>query len=421
MSSPDDSLEMLFEQALLRENPLEREQWLQSVLGNDPDKLQEVRDLIANDEESDWMDKPRRIVTEISKLIEDMRGKQVGPFLLVEKIGSGGMGDVYLAKQLTPVRRYVAVKLIFRDTEHQQIVERFQREIQMLANMEHPNIARIIDAGTTDAGISYIAMEYVKGHSIVEYCKLNQLNIRARLELHLQCCRAIQHAHHRGIIHRDIKPSNVMVTLVDAEPMVKVIDFGIAKAALSESVRKDNEYSSSIVSMMSMSITSHGISPGTPPYMSPEQFPKSGLEIDIRSDIYSLGALLYVMLTDQNPFDDAQLTDKSLEEIGELIGNFDPLLPSQRIPQLAGVLRGDLDSIVRKAMSRDVEKRYQSVAQFSEDLRHYLSSKSVSANPGNSWVQFLRLAGRNQLLIVAAALVFAGMLVGWLIAVYGAR
>ena len=212
-----------------------------------------------------------------------------------------------------------------------------------------------------------------------------------------------------------------MVTLVDAEPMVKVIDFGIAKAALSESVRKDNEYSSSIVSMMSMLITSHGISPGTPPYMSPEQFPKSGLEIDIRSDIYSLGALLYVMLTDQNPFDDAQLTDKSLEEIGELIGNFDPLLPSQRIPQLAGVLRGDLDSIVRKAMSRDVEKRYQSVAQFSEDLRHYLSSKSVSANPGDSWVQFLRLAGRNQLLIVAAALVFAGMLVGWFIAVYGAR
>jgi serine/threonine protein kinase len=127
------------------------------------------------------------------------------------------------------------------------------------------------------------------------------------------------------------------------------------------------------------------------------------------------------MLTDQNPFDDAQLTDKSLEEIGELIGNFDPLLPSQRVPQLAGVLRGDLDSIVRKAMSRDVEKRYQSVAQFSEDLRHYLSLKNVSANPGNSWFQFLRLAGRNQLLIVAAALVFAGMLVGWFIAVYGAR
>jgi serine/threonine protein kinase len=320
-----------------------------------------------------------------------------------------------------PVKRYVAVKLIFRDSEHQQILERFQREIQMLANMEHPNIARIIDAGATDTGLSYIAMEYVKGHGIMEYCKLNQLNIRARLELHLQCCRAIQHAHQRGIIHCDIKPSNVMVTVVDSEPMVKVIDFGIAKAALSESVRKDNEYTSSIVSMMSMLITSHGISPGTPPYMSPEQFPKSGLEIDTRSDIYSLGALLYVMLTDQNPFDDAQLTDKSLEEIGNLIGNFDPLLPSQRVPKLASVLRGDLDSIVRKAMSRDVEKRYQSVAQFSEDLRHYLSLKNVSANPGNSWIQFLRLARRNQLLIVAAALVFAGMLVGWFVAVYGAR
>jgi hypothetical protein len=155
--------------------------------------------------------------------------------------------------------------------------------------------------------------------------------------------------------------------------------------------------------------------------MSPEQFPKSGLEIDTRSDIYSLGALLYAMLTDQNPFDDAQLTDKSLEEIGELIGNRDPLLPSQRVPQLAGVLRGDLDSIVRKAMSRDVEKRYQSVAQFSEDLRHYLNGEPVSTNPGNSWTQFRRLARRNQLLIVAAALVFAGMLVGWFIAVYGAR
>lgn len=406
MGTKDSSLEILLDQALKYRDKAEREEWLRTVLGDDPEKLRELKELIDHHQDGSWMDPTPIAVVAARKLIEDIAGKKIGPFVIIEKIGSGGMGDVYLAQQLQPVRRQVALKLIQWDSEPNQIIERFQREKQMLASLEHPNIARIIDAGTSDSGYSYIVMEYVKGSHLVDYCAQTNTDIRTRVKLLLQCCRAIQHAHQKGIIHRDIKPNNVMVTQVDEEPTIKIIDFGIAKASMSDSIKQINEYTSSVVSLLTNSITHRGNSPGTPPYMSPEQFSNRSSDIDTRSDIYSLGAVLYFLLTDQHPFNDSQLVDRNFAEIRKLVSENDPPLPSHRSPKLATSLRGDLDCIVRKAMCRDVEKRYQSVAQFADDLQRYLRGDSVSANPDSPWTYFRKLTRRHQLLISATALAF---------------
>jgi len=406
MDTKDLSLEILLDQALKYRDKAEREEWLQRVLGDSPEKLRDLKELIDHHQDGTWMELTPRAVAAGRKLIEDIAGMKIGPFVIIERIGSGGMGDVYLAQQLQPVRRQVALKLIQWDSEPNQIIERFQREKQMLASMDHPNIARIIDAGTTENGYSYIVMEYVKGSHLVDYCALNNPDIRSRVKLLLQCCRAIQHAHQKGIIHRDIKPNNVMVTQVDEEPTIKIIDFGIAKASMSDSIKQSNEYTSSIVSLLTNSITYRGNSPGTPPYMSPEQFSNRSSDIDTRSDIYSLGAVLYFLLTDQHPFNDSQLAKRNFAEIGKLVSENDPPLPSHRSPKLATSLRGDLDCMVRKAMCRDVEKRYQSVAQFADDLQRYLRGDSVSANPDSPWTYFRRLTRRHKLLVSATALAF---------------
>jgi serine/threonine protein kinase/WD40 repeat protein len=232
----------------------------------------------------------------------------------------------------------------------------------------------------------------------------------------LQCCRAIQHAHLKGIIHRDIKPSNVMVTQVDGEPAVKVIDFGIAKATLDDSVRESNEYTSSVVSLLSRNITRQGTSPGTPPFMSPEQYSGDSSSVDTRSDIYSLGALLYLILTEKVPFYQHSIFGKSLSQVAALISSEDPILPSLSAPELALQLRGDIDSIVQKAMQREVEDRYQSVDLFARDLRSYLRGEQVSTNPGNKLDQFRKWASRNKLLIATCFLAFSGVLLGWFLA-----
>jgi serine/threonine protein kinase len=406
MDKKDYSLEILLDQALKYHDKSEREEWLHKELGDKPEKLLELKELIDHHEAGKWMDQAPKAVVASLKLIEDITGKQIGPFVIIKKIGEGGMGDVYLAQQHQPMRRQIALKLIQWESEPNQIIERFQREKQMLASMEHPNIARIIDAGTTESGYSYIVMEYVKGSHLVDYCEQESPDIRSRVKLLLQCCRAIQHAHQKGIIHRDIKPNNVMVTQVDGEPTIKIIDFGIAKASMSDSIKQTNEYTSSVVSLLTNSITYRGNSPGTPPYMSPEQYSNRSSDIDTRSDIYSLGAVLYFLLTDQHPFNESELLDRDLEEIGTLVSKMDPPLPSIRSPRLAKSLRGDLDSMVRKAMCRDVEKRYQSVAQFADDLQRYLRGDSVSANPDSAWTHFRRLTKRYQLLITATALAF---------------
>lgn len=418
MSTADESLEWYFLEAIGFEDSDKRDEWLITALGNNHQKLEQIRALIAGYSESHWI-APPRIVEETQAFLGNLKGTQVGPFLLREKIGSGGMGDVYLAEQISPVNRFVAIKLILNNNAHHQIVERFQLEKQLLASMEHPNIARIIDAGTTKTGISYIAMEHVNGVDLLEYCNRNKPTIRAKIELLLQCCRAIQHAHQRGIIHRDIKPSNVMVAQVDGEPMIKVIDFGIAKASCDERQLEKHESLAVLPINLPSMLTIKGSSPGTPPYMSPEQFPGGAKEVDIRSDIYSLGALLYALLTQQDPFDQEDLSDKSFAEIGDMVRNIDPLLPSERSPASAKTFKGDLDSIVRKAMHRDVEKRYQSVLHFSEDLRNYLTGDVVSANPESSWTQLKRVARRNRAIIGTASLALAGLLLAFAGVIFG--
>ncbi|MFM8175241.1 MAG: serine/threonine protein kinase, partial [Pirellulaceae bacterium] len=297
-------LDELLEKALGIANRDERERWLQEHLGKDEEKLSELRSLIFSSEKTLWIDTPLQVVREELDELPPLDEVQIGPFELLRCIGRGGMGEVYLARQHHPVQRLVAIKVIQRELENAQVLERFRSEQQTLANMEHPNIARIIDAGVTESGSHYIAMEYVQGAQLLEHIQSKKLDLRGRIQLVLQICLAIQHAHQKGTIHRDIKPSNVLVSVVDGKPLVKVIDFGVSKACgsqdHSEPTLGREERSKRIV----LKGTYTGVSPGTPRFMSPEQYASAGKSIDTRSDIYSLGALLYNVLVDSPPFDD---------------------------------------------------------------------------------------------------------------------
>ncbi|MBU6172205.1 MAG: protein kinase, partial [Planctomycetes bacterium] len=412
MPLSDQPLDVLLEEALQITDRHERHAWMRSVCGNDAEKLEDLMSLVEAAEKPSWIDSPLMEIQQGKSIFESIEGMQLGPFELMERIGTGGMGVVYLARQLEPVQRIVAIKLIQREFAGHQILERFQREQQTLANMDHPNIARIIDAGTSDSGFVYIVMEHVQGEQILDYCRQHQPSIRARIELMLQCCLAIQHAHQKGTIHRDIKPSNVLVTRVDGKPVVKVIDFGIAKAMAGETTSRMTETIHPTVHNFSKSLTQLGVSPGTPPYMSPEQYSAENKEVDTRSDIYSLGALLYALLTGLQPFDPVILGKMSFLDLKEFIKNHDPEVPSRRAPHLARYLRGDLDAIVLKAMSRNIDQRYQSAGLLMEDLRCYLVDAPVAANPGTALARTCKFAKRNKLLISASSLAIAGLLIG---------
>ncbi|MFM8173039.1 MAG: protein kinase domain-containing protein, partial [Pirellulaceae bacterium] len=330
---------------------------------------------------------------------------------------AGGMGHVYLARQSSPVQRLVALKLLQRNPTDAHAFERFRREQQVLASLEHPNIAHIFDAGSAQSGDAYLAMEYVQGSQLIDHCRAQRLGIRQRIALMIQCCKAIQHAHQKGIIHRDIKPSNVLVTTVDGDPVVKVIDFGIAKAFQSDwsdSWRSGDEGGQG----QSQSVlTQAGSTPGTPPFMSPEQYSQKGDRIDTRSDIYSLGAVLYNLLAGVPPFDTQIQQTLSLADLSDLVQHNDPMPPSERSPESAKALRGDLDAIVAKAMQREPERRYQTVQQLAEDLRNYLANAPVSAHPETTFEILVRVAKRNRLSLGAAVLATTGVLAGLIVAI----
>ena len=296
-------------------------------------------------------------------------GDRVGPYRLLERIGEGGMGIVYMAEQTEPVRRRVALKLIKAGMDSAQVIARFEAERQALAMMDHPNIARVLDAGTTGGGRPYFVMELVKGVPITEYCDRARLPLRGRLELFEQVCRAVQHAHQKGVIHRDLKPTNVLVTLHDGTPVPKVIDFGIAKAT-GEKLTERTLF------------TGFAQLVGTPLYMSPEQAGLSGLDVDTRSDVYSLGVLLYELLTGTTPFDRDSFGSASPDEIRRIIREQEPPTPSTRIGTQSGnatttdhlpgdprrarrLVRGELDWIAMKALEKDRRRRYESAG----DLR----------------------------------------------------
>jgi tetratricopeptide (TPR) repeat protein len=348
-------------------------------------------------------------------------GDRIGRYKLLQQIGEGGCGVVYMAEQEEPVRRRVALKIIKLGMDTRRVVARFEAERQALALMDHPHIAKVLDAGATDSGRPFFVMELVRGVRITEYCDQQKLGTRERLELFMLLCQAIQHAHQKGVIHRDIKPSNVLVALHDGKALPMVIDFGIAKATQQQLTDKTlfTEYHQLI---------------GTPAYMSPEQAEAGGLDIDTRSDIYSLGVLLYELLTGRTPFDPEQWREGGLQEFRRHMREEEPPRPSTRLstmtdgdltsvarhrhaePQrLTSQVRGELDWIVMKSIEKDRARRYESASALAEDIQRFLRHEPVSAAAPGAWYRFKKFARRHQGALAAsgaiAALLVAGVVV----------
>jgi serine/threonine protein kinase/WD40 repeat protein len=350
-------------------------------------------------------------------------GSTIGCYKLLSVLGEGGFGMVYLAEQQRPIKRLVALKLIKPGMDTKQVIARFETERQALAMLDHPNIARVFDAGATEAGRPYFAMEYVKGIPITEYCDRYKLNTQERLRLFIPLCQAIQHAHHKGIIHRDIKPSNALVMLHDEKPIPKIIDFGVAKA-LNQRLTEKTLF------------TEQGQFIGTPEYMSPEQAEVTGLDVDTRTDIYSLGVLLYELLTGCTPFDAQDLRSKGYAEMQRIICEQDPVKPSTKLTTLGGKLddiakhrsatadqlrksvRGDLDWIVMKCLEKDRTRRYETANSLAMDIERHLNNEAVLARPPSKLYRFQKLVRRNKgvfatVTVVAAVLVLGVFVSTW--------
>ncbi|MCI0748323.1 MAG: serine/threonine-protein kinase [Verrucomicrobia subdivision 3 bacterium] len=342
-------------------------------------------------------------------------GDRIGRYRLLQEIGHGGCGVVYMAEQEAPIRRKVALKVIKLGMDTRQVVARFEAERQALALMDHPNIAKVLDAGATDAGRPYFVMELVGGIKITDYCDQNNLTTRQRLDLFIEVCSAIQHAHQKGIIHRDIKPSNVLVATQDGVPIPKVIDFGIAKAT--QGRLTDQTLFTAFEQFL-----------GTPAYMSPEQTQLGGLDIDTRSDIYSLGVLLYELLTGRTPFDTKDLLKAGLDEMRRTIREVEPVKPSTRLTQervahLAGSGKSeiqnpkskidkDLDWIVMKCLEKDRARRYETANGLARDIERHLSDEPVLASPPSNLYRFQKAIRRNKTAFTAAAAVAVMLVTG---------
>lgn len=347
---------------------------------------------------------------------EEQPGVRIGPYKLLERIGEGGMGSVWMAEQQQPVRRLVALKLIKTGMDSRTVLARFEAERQALALMDHPNIAKVLDAGSAD-GRPYFVMELVKGTPITVFCDENRLPTRDRLNLFVQVCQAIQHAHQKGVIHRDIKPTNVLVALYDDRPVPKVIDFGIAKAAGQPLTEKTLH-------------TGFGAIIGTPEYMSPEQAMFNQLDVDTRSDVYSLGVLLYELLTGSTPVDKSRYQKAAVLEVLRVVREDEPPRPSVKLSthgarasiaasrgsepdRLAKEMRGELDWIVMKSLEKDRNRRYETAAGLARDVGRYLNDEIVEARPPSVWYRARRFVKRNIAMLTVALLV-VGLLAGWL-------
>lgn len=334
----------------------------------------------------------------------EREGDRIGRYQLLRQIGEGGFGTVFLAEQSQPVKRQVALKVIKPGMDSKEIIARFEAERQALALMNHPHIAKVYDAGTTESGLPYFVMELVEGLPITTACAEKNLDITERLELFIDMCAAVQHAHQKGIIHRDLKPSNILVSHNDGKPMVKVIDFGIAKAIGMELPEKTV-------------FTQFGRMIGTPQYMSPEQAELNVLDVDTRSDIYSLGVILYELLTGTTPLDGALLRNAAYGEVQRLIREQAPPKPSTKLAESSSgvsprALRGDLDWIVLKALEKDPGRRYESAGAMAEDLLRFLQHKPVEARPPSMTYLMLRFTRRHRGPVIASAALLLALVLG---------
>jgi len=421
MSEASPSIEIIFNAAKALPAGARRNRYLDEACAGTPSLRHEVELMLASASAADgfFEEKPAGL-TDIDQTVAESRisaarpitegpGTQLGRYKLLEQIGEGGFGVVYLAEQKEPVKRRVALKIIKLGMDTAQVVTRFEAERQALAMMDHPNIAKVLDAGATDTGRPYFVMELVRGRPITKFCDEGNLSTTERLELFRTTCHAIQHAHQKGIIHRDIKPSNVLVSMHDDKPVIKVIDFGIAKATQQELTEK------TVFTQFQQFM-------GTPAYMSPEQAGMSGLDIDTRSDVYSLGVLLYELLTGGTPIDVRELTTGGYEEMRRRIKELEAPKPSTRISSLNDAeltmmarrrksdptrlkrqLRGDLDRVILKALEKDRTRRYDTATAFADDVQRYLNNEPVTAVPPTVMYLFTKYARRHRTSLAMAA------------------
>jgi len=394
-----------------------------STFGVEPERLERL--LSAGLEDSDFEDDDVR--TASLELLAENRGSRIGQYKLLNVCGEGGMGMVYLAEQVEPIQRRVAMKIIKPGMDSKRVIGRFEAERQALALLDHPNIAHVYDAGTTELGRPYFVMEYVKGLSITEHCDHNKLTIEQRLRLFQQVCQAVQHAHQKGIIHRDIKPSNILVSTQDDQAVPKIIDFGVAKALAQPLTER------TLATEESQLL-------GTPEYMSPEQADMASEDIDTRSDIYSLGVLLYVLLTGVLPFDSDTFRTGGIENIRQIIREMDPKTPSTRLTKLGEAalsiaqnrrmeiqtltrhLKKELEWIPLKAMRKERSERYRSASELADDIENYLNGDPLIAGPLSTTYRLKKFVSRNQALATGIGAVLVILVAGVVIStIFGIR
>ncbi|HEV3166996.1 MAG TPA: serine/threonine-protein kinase, partial [Isosphaeraceae bacterium] len=419
MSNVASTEKSIFLRAIELTSAEERASYLDSACGDNLALRQEVEALLRSHKQHiALLDMPDAATPTVDlQPIREGPGTVIGPYKLLEQIGEGGMGVVYVAEQTEPVRRRVALKIIKPGMDTKQVIARFEAERQALAMMDHPNIARVHDAGATESGRPYFVMELVRGMPITDYCDREQLSIPERLELFVLVCRAVQHAHQKGIIHRDLKPSNILVTVIDGAGVPKIIDFGVAKAT-GASLTERTIY------------TAFHQFVGTPLYMSPEQADLAGMDMDTRSDLYSLGVLLYELLTGTTPFDQETFRQAAFDELRRIIREQEPPKPSTRLSSLGATratvsanrkadvrhldraVRGELDWIVMKALEKDRRRRYETANDFAADIQRYLSDEPVLACPPSAWYRFGKLARRNRAALTTAIVVGLALVAG---------
>jgi serine/threonine protein kinase/WD40 repeat protein len=413
--------ETIFAAALAIGSPGERAAYLDRACAGQPALRREVDELLAAHAADNPLDRPAADIVptgtyQPAEPPPAVVGERIGPYRLMEQIGEGGFGRVFVAEQAEPVRRKVALKVLKPGMDTRDVVARFEAERQALALMDHPNIARVLDAGSTQAGRPYFVMELVRGVSITDYCDQHKLPPHDRLALFVQVCQAVQHAHQKGIIHRDLKPSNILVTSHDGVPVPKVIDFGVAKA-VGQSLTEKTIY------------TRFAQMIGTPLYMSPEQAEMSGLDVDTRSDVYALGVLLYELLTGTTPFDRARFKKAAFDEIRRIIREEEPPRPSTRLStlgatlpvvsanrqtdagKLAGVVRGELDWIVMRCLEKDRNRRYDSANTLAKDVQRYLSGDAVEACPPTVGYRLRKFARRHKRWVIFTAILIPAVIV----------